>query len=61
MLRDAWLRVAAFGMSVAAEPAWLAGSVVALIGSVVFFAIALGGRPEAILRVVRGLRGRLER
>lgn len=42
-------------MAMAAEPAWLSGNAVALAGSVIFFAVALGAGPTALLRLTKGV------
>lgn len=44
-------------MSVAAEPGWVAGNPIALLGSIVFFAVAWGISPRALLAFLKLERG----
>jgi hypothetical protein len=55
IVSDLVVRCVALGMAVAAEPAWLAGQWIALIGSIAMMFIASGSTPAAVARTVRGL------
>jgi hypothetical protein len=46
-------RAVALAMAIAAEPAWLGGEWVALVGSAIMFLIALGATPSDLVEVLR--------
>jgi hypothetical protein len=45
----------ALGMAVAAEPAWISGEWIALVGSIAMMFIATGSTPADVAKTVRGL------